>query len=197
MSSSGQIAGRRVRQDSLSRLSEKIGHFRELRAKKKIINTNLIVIHRSNKIGQALNLPKVLNLNPRSIYNKKEEFMTFVKEHDVSLICMSESWERESLGLDKLINLDNYEIISSVSQRKEKGGRPAILVDKTNFNVENITDSVDIPWGIEIVWAVLTPKDATNASTIQKIVVASAYNKPKKQNNLKTLSIHSRGLQSA
>ena len=166
-------------QDSLSRLSEKIGHFRELRAKKKIINKNLIVIHRSNKIGQALNLPKVLNLNPRSIYNKKEEFMTFVKEHDVSLICMSESWERESLGLDKLITLDNYEIISSVSQRKEKGGRPAILVDKTNFNVENITDSVDIPWGIEIVWAVLTPKDATNASTIQKIVVASVYNKPK------------------
>ena len=68
--------------------------------------------------------------------------MTFVKEHDVSLICMSESWERESLGLDKLITLDNYEIISSVSQRKEKGGRPAILVDKTNFNVKNITDRV-------------------------------------------------------
>ena len=36
-----------------------------------------------------------------------------------------------------------------------------------------------IPWGVEIVWAVLTPKDATNASTIQKIVVASVYNKPK------------------
>ena len=158
-------------------MRNKIKNFREQRKSKHA--QTLTVVKRSNKVFQALNLPKVLNLNPRSIYNKKEEFMTFVKEHDVSLICMSESWERESLGLDKLITLDNYEIISSVSQRKEKGGRPAILVDKTNFNVENITDSVDIPWGIEIVWAVLTPKDATNASTIQKIVLASVYNKPK------------------
>ena len=57
-------------------------------------NENLIVIKRSNKIGQALNLPKVLNINPRSIYNKKSEFETFVKEESVELICMSEAFER-------------------------------------------------------------------------------------------------------
>ena len=149
--------------------------------KKKNIYKNLKTINRSNKICQALILPKVLNINPRSIYNKKDEFLTFVKEEKVQLICISESWEKESLPLDKLIKMENFEVISNVSQRKGKGGRPAIIVDKTNYDVENITNTggVVIPWGVEIVWAVLTPKDATNASTIQKIVVASVYNKPK------------------
>ena len=93
---------------------------------------------------------------------------------------MSESWERESLSLSKLLTLDNYEIISSLNQRKEKGGRPAIIVDKSIYHVENITNTIAvIPWGVEIVWAVLTPKNANNASTIQRIVVASVYNKPR------------------
>ena len=127
-----------------------------------------------------MNLPRVLNLNPRSIYNKKDEFETFVKEYEINLICMSESWERESLSLSKLLTLDNYEIISSLNQRKEKGGRPAIIVDKSIYHVENITNTIAvIPWGVEIVWAVLTPKNANNASTIQRIVVASVYNKPR------------------
>ena len=97
-----------------------------------------------------------------------------------NLICSSESWERESLSLSKLLTLDNYEIISSLNQRKEKGGRPAIIVDKSIYHVENITNTIAvIPWGVEIVWAVLTPKNANNASTIQRIVVASVYNKPR------------------
>ena len=40
---------------------------------------NLIIIKRSNKLIQALNLPNVMNVNPRSIYNKIQEFHTFVK----------------------------------------------------------------------------------------------------------------------
>ena len=47
---------------------------------------NLTVVKRSNKVGQALSLPKILNCNPRSIYNKTEEFSTFVKEEQVDLL---------------------------------------------------------------------------------------------------------------
>ena len=61
-----------------TKLKEKIAKFREDRNKKLDLN-NLVVIKRSNKIFQAMSLPKVLNLNPRSIYNKADEFMTFVK----------------------------------------------------------------------------------------------------------------------
>jgi hypothetical protein len=76
-------------------LNLKISKFKENRKKSKENYRNLVVIKPSNKTFQALSLPKVLNLNLRSIYNKLEEFSTFVKEEEVDLICMSESWERE------------------------------------------------------------------------------------------------------
>jgi hypothetical protein len=91
------------------KLRERIAKFRKMRKSSK--TRNLIVVKRSNKVGQALNLPKVLNLNPRSIYNKAGEFVTFVEEEQVDLICMSESWEREELTLDELIKIDDYSVI--------------------------------------------------------------------------------------
>ena len=52
---------------------------------------NLKTIKRNNKVFQALNLPTICNLNPRSVYNKCDEFHTFVKEEEVDLLLMSES----------------------------------------------------------------------------------------------------------
>ena len=70
------------------KLRERIAKFRKMR--KSIKTRNLVVVKRSNKVGQALDLPKVLNLNPRSFYNKAGEFVTFVEEEQVDLISMSE-----------------------------------------------------------------------------------------------------------
>ena len=134
---------------------------------------------RSNNVFQALNLPAVLNLNPRSIYNKINEFVTFVDEEEIDLVCMSESWEREHITLKEVIKIEDFEVISNVFQRKGKGGRPAIIVNSKKYHVENLTQSVvSIPWGVEVVWAVLTPKNVSNASKIQKIVIGSIYCKP-------------------
>ena len=97
----------------------------------------------------------------------------------MDLICMSESWEREELTLNEVIQIDDYKVISNVHQRKGTGGRPAIIANSRKFNVENLTQtSIEIPWGVEAVWAILTPKNVTNASKIQKIVVGSIYCKP-------------------
>ena len=109
---------------------------------------NLVRIQKHDKVFQAFELPAVLNLNPRSIYNKKNEFVTFVKEEEIDLVCISESWEREDLTLDKVIQIDDFKVISNVSQRQEKGGRPAIVVNEKKYVVENLTQSViSIPWG--------------------------------------------------
>ena len=160
-------------------LKEKIFQFREQRKNKRNLSKNLVVIKRSNKICQAFDLPKVLNLNPRSIYNKVNEFVTFVKEEEVDLVCMSESWERENLTLEKVIKIDDFKVISNVSQRKGNGGRPAIIVNSKKYHVENLTQTVvSIPWKVEAVWAVITPKNVNNASKVQKIVIGSIYCKP-------------------
>ena len=50
-------------------------------------------------------------------------------------------------------------VMSNLFQRKGKGGRPAIIANSKNFTVENLTQTViPIPWGVEAVWAVLTPR---------------------------------------
>ena len=104
-------------------------------------------------------MPVICNINPRSIYNKKNEFETFVEEENCDLILMSESWERDNLTLDKLIHLPNHTIISNVSQRRGTGGRPAIFANDHRFIVQNVKTIFQVLWGVEAVWRVLSPKN--------------------------------------
>ena len=124
-------------------------------------------------------MPTICNINPRSAYNKLEELHTLIKEEDLQLIFISESWEREYLTLDKVIRLENYKVVSNVSQRTGKGGRPAIIANQEKFEVQDITNNIiQIPWGIEAVWCMLTPKDISHNSRIQKIACCAIYSKP-------------------
>ncbi len=124
-------------------------------------------------------MPSILNLNPRSIYNKAKNFKQFVKEREIDIVCISESWARAEEPLEDLLQMENYDVISNAHVRKGVGGKPAILVNNKFFRVENPNQSfITIPWGVECVWAILTPKDLTNSSVVKKIVVASFYLKP-------------------
>ena len=69
------------------------------------------IIKRNGKVFQALNLPIICNMIPRSVYNKQDEFHTFVEEEMVDLLTMSKSWERENLTLDQIVKLENHSII--------------------------------------------------------------------------------------
>ena len=123
--------------------------------------------------------PKILNVNPRSLYNKCEQFKRFIKEEAIDVAIISESWERPEYSLKDLLKLRNFEVVSNICQRKGVGGRPAIIVNKEKYFITNLTQSVvDIPWGVEAVWCLLSPKEANNNSKIRNIVVASIYSKP-------------------
>ena len=75
--------------------------------------------------------------------------------------------------------MEDYVVISNPHQRKTQGGRPAIVVNVKKFNVENLTQtSITIPWGIELIWIILSPKQSNNNSLIKKIVVGCIYSKP-------------------
>ena len=134
---------------------------------------------RPNKFLQAIQLPVIANINPRSVYTKTEEFHTFVREEEVDLLFMSESWEREHLTLDKIIKLEDHTVISNVVQRIGQGGRPAIIANHKKYHVQNLTNTVvQIPWGVEAVWCILTPKDVKHDSIVQKIACCAIYCKP-------------------
>ena len=47
------------------------------------------------------------------------------------------------------IKLEDHIVISNVYQRKEKGGRPALIVNYRKYDVEDLTNNVvKIPWGV-------------------------------------------------
>ena len=141
-----------------------------------------------NKIKEALILPTCMNLNPRSIYNKSEEFIALIVEKNIDCIFLSESWERPEFNLSQLLNIDGYEVISNPHQRQGSGGRPALVINAKNFHIRNLTNSlIQIPWGCEATWALLTPKNITSASKIKKIAVCSLYSKPNSRAKSKLL----------
>ena len=120
-----------------------------------------------------------MNLNPRSLYNKIQQFQSFVREREIDLITISESWEREDEPLSSLIDLEGYTVISNPFARKGVGGRPAIIVNTKKFCVENLTQTeISIPYGVEACWCILKPIDATNSSIIKHFAVVSFYSKP-------------------
>ena len=54
-----------------------------------------------------------------------------------------------------------------------------MIVNNKKYDVQNLTNTViQVPWGVEITWALLTPKSISNDSIIQKIVLGSIYSKP-------------------
>ena len=75
--------------------------------------------------------------------------------------------------------MENHEVISNVYQRKGQGKRPALIVDRSKFEIMNLTNPVvSVKLGVEAVWAVLTPKNVTQLGKVKKIACAAIYSKP-------------------
>ena len=120
--------------------------------------------------------------------NKLEELQTFIEEESIDCAFISESHETENKHLSDMIKLEDHLVISNPFQRKGKGGRPALIVNKVKYNIQNLTNTVvNIPWGVEATWGLITPKNVTSNSIIQNIVIASIYSKPKSKKKTETL----------
>ena len=113
--------------------------------------------------------------------NKTEQISRFIEEDNIDVAFISESHDRENKRLEDHIKLNTHSVISNLYQRptKEKGGRPALVVNKVKYNVENLTNtSIIIPWGVEITCAMLTPKQISKDSVVKKIILGAIYVKP-------------------
>ena len=76
------------------------------------------------------------------------------------------------MPLDQILDLPNHVVNSNPHQRKGVGGRPALIINKEKYHVRNLTQSlIEIPWGVEATWAIISPKNLTSDSIIKKIAV--------------------------
>ena len=89
-------------------------------------NRNIKVIKRSNKIVQALILPKIMNVNPRSAMNKIQELNNFIKEEDIDVAFISESHDRENMRLEEHLLLEDHPSNIEYLPEGWKGGKTCI-----------------------------------------------------------------------
>ena len=68
----------------------------------------LKIIQRNSKFKEAFSLPKILNINPRSIYNKIIQLKTYIKEKNIDAVFLSESWERQEEPLTNILDIDGF-----------------------------------------------------------------------------------------
>ena len=170
-------------------------HITEKRQKTTVILEKRIpvrkTIKRNNIVLQGLELPTVINLNPRSIYNKADEFKILLEQYQGDLICISESWERENLSLSDLLQLENYRIISNVKQREFVGGKPAIIINEEKYHIKQLCpDPITVPIGVEAVWVLITHKNKNPRSKVQYIAVCSIYYRGPKSTKKQELFDH-------
>ena len=85
------------------------------------VPTIIKINQKSKKVLVANHLPVIVNLNPRSIYNKKKEFRTMMEQLEVDCCFISESWDRDNQSLEQTIKMDGYQIVKNVKQRSARG----------------------------------------------------------------------------
>ena len=133
------------------------------------------VKYNSKKIATASQLPVVVNLNPRSIYNKRNEFRTMMEQLDADCCTISESWDKDDDSLEQIIQMDGYQIVKNVLQRKQKGGKPVLVVKNEKYFIKELCPGIiTVPPSVEASWVLLTPKVQTNHE-VKHIAVASIY----------------------
>ena len=150
-----------------------------------------ITLKRTNLVLQSLELPTVINLNPRSIYNKSEDLRLLLEQYSVDCLTISESWERENQSLSQFLDLADYRVFTNVKQREFKGGKPAILIKTEKYHVKPLCpETITVPVGVEAVWALISPKIRNPSSKIQHIAVCSIYYRGPKSTKRKELFDH-------
>ena len=91
----------------------------------------------------------------------------------VECCTVSESWDKNDDSLEKILQMDGYQIIKNVLQRQRKGGKPILVVKKEKYFIKELCPSViTVPQSVEVSWALLTPKVQTNPE-VKHITVAS------------------------
>ena len=111
-----------------------------------IASKNLITIRRSNKLLEATNLPTVITLNPRSLYNKQSNFKTLIEQTEASVCFVSETWERSHTKsgklLSELLEIDGYRWAKNIVQRNRRGGKPAILINEQEYHITELCPNI-------------------------------------------------------
>ena len=110
------------------------------------------------------------------MYGKEREFETLIEQYKCDICCISESWERDSLTLNELIQIENFRIVTNVKQRNGRGGKPAIIINESKYLIKELCPyEITVPINVEAVWVLINCKNYRKNTQIKNIIVCSYY----------------------
>ena len=131
-----------------------------------------------SKLDNDSNLPLVAVLNCRSAYNKRDSLRTLLHSISPDFLLASETWSREDLPVQQLLNPTPYTAVGFSRKKVGKnqpGGGCAIIFNESKF-FANLADTF-VPEGIEGIWRLATARD--NSAKVGKICSWLLLYKPK------------------
>ena len=138
-------------------------------------------------------LPLGIVANARSLYNKIDNFIRFLKEiaPDYFLVCETFEHEGRRVTLSKLLSHTSYKVMSYKRPRKangkiQTGGGCAIVYNEARFQVEQMHFEADP--GVETVFAIFTPRTLDSVhQRVKRICVGSVYIPPRSSTKSETI----------
>ena len=153
----------------------------------------LLEVDPSGRAALPSSLPLGMVANARSLYNKIDNFIRFLREIGPDYFLVSETWEHvgRRKSLSQMLSHTSYKVLSYRRPRLEDGrphpgGGCAIIYNETRFKVEHM--EFELEAGVETIFAIFTPKtpDFTN-QYIKRICVGSVYIPPRSQFKSETI----------
>ena len=153
----------------------------------------LLDVDPTGRAALPSSLPLGMVANARSLYNKIDNFIRFLREIGPDYFLVSETWEHvgRRISLSQMLSHTSYKVLSYRRPRLEDGrphpgGGCAIIYNETRFKVEQM--EFEIEPGVETIFAIFTPKnlDFTN-QYIKRICIGSVYIPPRSQFKSETI----------
>ena len=123
--------------------------------------------------------PAVSVINARSLYNKPSSLKTLLKECNIDIAIISETWERDEPDLQRLLSFSSFTIISKKRPGNNVGGGVAIIA---KLGYSRVDVDLSAPSGVEVIWTVFYSQN----NQTKKFAVAAVYVPPRSRKKAET-----------
>ena len=145
-------------------------------------------IKRSNKLVQALSVPRMTLYNVRSAWAKWDNIAEDMHMRETDIMFLTEVWEKleskkHRKAIETMLELKGLKYISTPRPGARRGGGTALLSAEKNFQLTKL--NINIPHPLEVCFALLRPKHPTGKIT--KFICISFYSPPRSRSNKKLI----------
>ena len=137
-------------------------------------------VRRSNKLVDALSMPRITLYNMRSAWSKLDNLVEDMEMRKTDLSILTEVWQmaenmKHQEAIEKMLELHGVKYVSTPRPGANRGGGTAVACSEEFFHMTKL--NITIPNPLEACFTLIRPKNPTGK--VAKILCCSFYSPPK------------------